>query len=190
MFGASLPTAETMSVTQYGTTSKVTSGIYLVHKDGEKHLDEYGRERRDDHGRIQADKAGLHAPKLVRLKHAQVLPVSLIGSRGNVRAVLQLSGPNDVILPVYCDSEPQDDGIGTVGVVIHAHRHGDISIMLLKPVESHYERIGMVLWDHIDGTYVVQNRESGVKKLVGFSKNNPTYYPTFLNQCVQDITIC
>lgn len=177
------------SATEYGTIFDVTSGIYLVHKDSEKHLDKYGRERRDDHGRIQADKAKLHAPKLVRLKHARVLPVSLIGSRGNVRAVLQLSGPNDVILPVCWDSEPQNDGTGTIGIVIHAHSHGDMSIMLLAPVESYYERIGMILWDHVDGTYAVQDRESGVKKPVRSPKHNPAYYPNFLKEDVRDITI-
>ena len=176
------------NVTEYGTTSD-DAGIYLVHKDGEKHLDKYGRERRDGRGCIQADKAGLNAPKLVRLKHARVLPVSLIGSRGNVRAVLQLSGPNDVILPVCWDSEPQDDGIGTIGVVIHAHSHGDMSIMLLMPVETYYERIGMILWDHVDGTYAVQDRESGVKKLVRSPKHNPAYAPNFLNEDIRDITI-
>jgi hypothetical protein len=177
------------SENDYGTTTTVTGGIYLVDEDGEKHLDTYGRERRDTHGRIQADKAGLYAPKLLRLKHARILPVSLIGSKGNVRAILQLSGPNDVILPVYWDAEPQDDGIGTVGIVVHAHGHGDMSIMLLTPVESHYERIGMVSWDYIDGTYVVQDRESGVKKLVRNSKHNPAYYPDFRKEAIRDITI-
>lgn len=125
----------------------------------------------------------------MKVKHARVLPVSLIGSRGNVRAILQLSGLNDVILPVYWDTEPQDDEIGIVGVVVHAHRHGDMSIMLLTPVESHHERIGMVLWDHIDGTYVVQDRESGVQKLVRSPEHNSAYYPEFWKEDIRDITI-
>lgn len=177
------------SKNDYGTKPTANGGFYLVHEDGEKHLDTYGRERRDAHGRIQADRAGLYAPRFVRLKHARILPVSLIGSGGNVSAVLQLFGPNNVILPVYWDTEPQDDGIGIVGVVVHAHRHGDMSIMLLTLVESHYERIGMVLWDHIDGTYVVQDRESGVKKLVQSPKHTPAYYPEFWKEDIRDITI-
>lgn len=177
------------NATDHGTILGVVGDIYLVHEDGEKHLDEYGRERRDVRGCIQVDKVGLQAPKLVKVKHARVLPVSLIGSRGNVRAILQLSGLNDVILPVYWDTEPQDDEIGIVGVVVHAHRHGDMSIMLLTPVESHHERIGMVLWDHIDGTYVVQDRESGVQKLVRSPEHNSAYYPEFWKEDIRDITI-
>jgi hypothetical protein len=60
------------SENDYGMSKTVTGSIYLVHEDGEKHLDTYGR--------IQADEAEMRAPKLVRLKHTRVLPVSLIGS--------------------------------------------------------------------------------------------------------------
>lgn len=171
--------------------------IYIIGQKGDESLRSYInnqkanglRDLRTQDGAFQRSNPIPDTPLLVKFVGARVFPVTFLGLSGNIQVVLQLQGIHNVHLPVFWDQEPQEDKPDAIGLVLHAHKHGDLSIMLLKAMQDSYERIGMVLWDHKDGTYVVQDRSSGVKKLVKAPQDNPAYHPNFLSESLQTIVI-
>lgn len=141
-------------------------------------------------GRINDDADQLSAPKLLGFKRIRTFPLRFELGTLSLTAVLSLEKDLDITCSVFWDQEPIDSELDRlIGAVITTYQHGDISIMILKPHEGRYERVGMILWGYRLGTYSVRDRRTGRTKTVRSSRDRIMSPPEFISEERRDIIV-
>ncbi|KZM25663.1 uncharacterized protein EKO05_0003242 [Ascochyta rabiei] len=141
-------------------------------------------------GQIRHDSGRQDAPRHLTFKQVRTLSVAIDWGDSTFPAVLQIDDTTDVVLPVFWDqSVAREDVRALIGMVITTYQHGDISIMLLKPMGAHYERVGLIIWGYRTGHYTVRDCRTGVQKLARSAIDRLMSRPLFASETRQDIVL-